>query len=150
VLYRGRVAGGLVTLVASVLVLAGCAASATATPSSTASPKVPATALPTASAVEPSNACGGFQFLVVNERAAAILVRMNGQDVVRVDGGTSLVITEFGVWKAPLMPWRVEIVDEDSSTVLATREVSHESGDGGATMDVKETGAGDVMPGSGC
>ena len=43
---RVRVARGLVTVVASLLVLAGCAASATATPSSTASPTVPATPAP--------------------------------------------------------------------------------------------------------
>jgi hypothetical protein len=103
----------------------------------------------------PAPACGGFHLLVINRGPSPVAVRLNGTPSETVDAGTDGTIYQYGPGGVSDMPWTVTVVEPSTGTVLATRDVTESSGDGGATIEVDggPSGApvvGEVQRGRGC
>lgn len=104
---------------------------------------------------EPSEACGGFHLSVTNHLDTSITVRLDGATAETILAGLDAEIWESGYGEKAPMPWTVEIVDAASGAVIGTRDVSRDSGDGAASIDVTDKPGGiptvsEVAPATGC
>jgi hypothetical protein len=67
----------------------------------------------------PSNACGGFHLEIVNERATAVRITINGSWSAQLTSGATQVITiAFTQPQPPRFPWDVSIADAASNVEL--------------------------------
>ncbi len=81
-------------LVLMLLLVAGCTSAApVTTPIGPSAPK----------------ACGGFHVVIENATGFALRISINGEPVVDVDQGATPNVAQFGNYRVPAMPWRVEV-----------------------------------------
>jgi len=105
---------------------------------------------------EPSAACGGFHLFIANKGSAPVDVHLNGVQALTAPPGEQTTVYQYGPGGVSAMPWKVEIVDPSTGAVLANRDVSEASGDGGARIEIAapqgtaEPVVGDVQRANGC
>lgn len=97
----------------------------------------------------PSLACGGVHLLVRNGSSTTVSVRINGTLLATVSAGENAELIQ---WFTPDLgemawPWRVEIADPGTGSVLATREVREDTDGGSAVVEVEDGASGSLIVG---
>ena len=88
--------------------------------------------------------------------SAPLDVHLNGVQAITAPPGEQSIVYQYGPGGVSAMPWKVEIVDPATGAVLAQRDVTEATGDGGALIDIaaaQGTAApivGDVQRAKGC
>lgn len=71
----------------------------------------------------PSNACGGFHLLVVNNDAYAVDVDINGTDAGTVEPSSQTMLVQFFQPELPPFPWVVEVSRAADGAWVGTAEL---------------------------
>lgn len=100
----------------------------------------------------PSNACGGFHLLVINNDAYAVGVKINETDAGNVEANGQVMLVPLFRPELPPFPWTVGLSRADDGTWVGTAGLETGVGDtkitvsGGqinvANMDLASTGCG--------
>jgi hypothetical protein len=132
-----RVVAGLVTA----LVALGCGGPSTPMASPSTDPQSHVATPRSNAGGGPSPACGGFHLSVVNETAATVEARLNGEAVAEILAGNTLDIAEFGSLHVPRMPWHVVVRALGSGVTLAEQDVTNGGASTRLTLRVTQAGA---------
>jgi hypothetical protein len=96
-----------------------------------------------------SLACGGIHLLVRNESSTTVDVRINGTRFATVGADEHAELVQ---WFTPDLgemtwPWKVEIAEPGTGSVLAAREVREDTHNGSTVIEVEDGASGALVVG---